>query len=154
MLKKHFDASKHNWNSVCGHYEYISTTVTVSTDRADPVSTWPQSPGVSVWNKPNTSTCFSAHTCSDSHQTTSSGISVNLTLHAAGIKCSKSAQGHLTTISVLYIKVQYYVIDKTWCEYEPIQTAGYTVNLRLVMRKTSVNNGCFNWWLTQSSSKL
>ena len=42
---------------------------------------------------------------------------------------------------VLYIKV--YVINKTWCEYEPNQTADYAANPGLIMNKTPVNNGSF-----------
>ena len=45
-------------------------------------------------------------------------------------------------ISVLAITL--YIIDKTWREYEPMITANFAVNLRLLMSKTAVNIGCFN----------
>ena len=69
-------------------------------------------------------------------------VSVHPT-HATGIKCSQSAQGHVITIVVLYSKFKVYVMDKTWCEYEPNQTAEYAVNRGLITSKTPVNNGCF-----------
>ena len=45
-------------------------------------------------------------------------------------------------ICVLYIKA--YFIRKICREYEPNQTADYAANLGFIMRKTLVNNGCFN----------
>ena len=42
------------------------------------------------------------------------------------------------------VNVAVCIIDKKWCEYETNQMADYAVNLRLIKRKSSANNGCFN----------
>ena len=55
-----------------------------------------------------------------------------------------TGNGHTHVVSpVLYIKV--YVVDKTWCEYEPNQTTDYAVNPQLITSKppSTTNKGCF-----------
>ena len=55
------------------------------------------------------------------------------------LSCVYCMPDHLVQISVLCIEV--YVIDKTWCEYEPNhQTTDYAINARLIWSKTPVSN--------------
>ena len=52
------------------------------------------------------------------------------------------APDQLVPSFVQYTEV--YVIDKTWCEYEPNQTSDYAANWELITSKTPVNSDCFN----------
>ena len=64
------------------------------------------------------------------------------------------ASDHVVLIFVFYVEV--YVIDKTWCEYEPNKTTDNhnAVNPGLITSKTPVNNGCIKIVVTRSSTKL